>query len=152
MTMKLLFWQIYAHSTQEGTNACTNNTKCSHLCFGLPNNKYSCQCPDDLTLVNGTTCVCPGGAELQKNGTCPSGKNRSPLMNLNRISPVLIGFPFLCVVQNTCSSNFFACANGNCLPMSLKCDGDNDCGDGSDEVKFLLSSYDRCQHFLRYFE
>ncbi|KAK7603208.1 hypothetical protein V9T40_003207 [Parthenolecanium corni] len=120
----LMDLKIYAHSSQEGTNACANNTKCSHLCFGLPDNKYSCQCPDDLTLVNGTTCVCPGGVKLLKNGTCPS-------------------------VQNTCSINFFSCSNGNCLPLTLKCDGDNDCGDGSDELNCGNKTNHCNPHFFR---
>ena len=28
----------------------------------------------------------------------------------------------------------FACSNGRCLDALYKCDGDNDCGDGSDET------------------
>jgi len=32
-----------------------------------------------------------------------------------------------------CSSDEFTCDNGNCTLSSYKCDGDNDCGDGSDE-------------------
>ena len=28
----------------------------------------------------------------------------------------------------------FACDNGRCKPDSYKCDGNNDCGDNSDEV------------------
>ena len=36
-------------------------------------------------------------------------------------------------VNHTCSSDEFTCANGRCTPMSWLCDGDNDCGDMSDE-------------------
>ena len=34
----------------------------------------------------------------------------------------------------TCESHRFACANQqNCLPAFYRCDGETDCGDGSDE-------------------
>lgn len=34
-----------------------------------------------------------------------------------------------------CSSNFFSCKSGKCIPMSWHCDGNNDCQDGSDEYE-----------------
>ena len=37
---------------------------------------------------------------------------------------------------NTCSSRQFNCNNGLCINLYLKCDTDNDCGDGSDEGDF----------------
>merc|ERR1711970_545036 len=35
--------------------------------------------------------------------------------------------------RNNCNRNQFSCDNGNCINASWKCDGDNDCGDMSDE-------------------
>ena len=35
--------------------------------------------------------------------------------------------------QTTCASNYFKCDNNRCIPMMWVCDGDNDCGDLSDE-------------------
>ena len=32
-----------------------------------------------------------------------------------------------------CSSDEFTCDNGNCIDQEWKCDGENDCMDGTDE-------------------
>jgi len=61
--------------SQIDTNACSNNSnKCSHFCFGLPNQMFSCQCPDNMSKSDGS-CLCPGFKEPFSNGTCPSGKS-----------------------------------------------------------------------------
>ena len=42
----------------------------------------------------------------------------------------------------------FQCANSNCVPRRWRCDGDDDCGDMSDEVncrKSLLHTFERSQ-------
>lgn len=38
---------------------------------------------------------------------------------------------------STCSPQQFICANGHCIQTSLICDGNNDCGDNSDEAPEL---------------
>nr|XP_015809424.2 low-density lipoprotein receptor-related protein 3 isoform X1 [Nothobranchius furzeri] len=35
--------------------------------------------------------------------------------------------------QSTCQSDEFLCGNGKCLPRSWKCNGQNECGDATDE-------------------
>lgn len=54
---------------------------------------------------------------------------------------------FSVIVGHTCSVDYFQCSNGNCVPKYWQCDGDNDCGDNSDEVSLnnLLPS---TKHFI----
>ncbi|XP_069740144.1 complement component C6 isoform X2 [Narcine bancroftii] len=39
----------------------------------------------------------------------------------------------LCNIQQTECVNKFRCQNGRCIPEALECNGEHDCGDGSDE-------------------
>ncbi|KAI8115214.1 CUB and sushi domain-containing protein 1 [Lucilia cuprina] len=41
--------------------------------------------------------------------------------------------PFMCR-SSACPQNSIHCANGKCINQSFKCDGSDDCGDGSDEL------------------
>lgn len=101
--------KIYGHSVQEGTNACSAGNKCSHICVGAPNKAgYSCLCPDGMEKNAQDQCLCPGGVTPFLNNTCARS-------------------------GSTCGAKFFDCKNSICVPLIFKCDGDNDCGDGSDE-------------------
>ena len=44
---------------------------------------------------------------------------------------------FLIPAEPTCWSDRFRCANGRCISQSWICDGDDDCGDNSDEDQSL---------------
>lgn len=101
--------KVYAHSLQQATNACANQTLCSHICVGAPNGAHTCLCPDEMTMNEHGACTCPGDKPPFKNGTCPQ-------------------------VAHTCGPNFFACHNNQvCVPSKWQCDGNDDCGDMSDE-------------------
>ncbi|XP_067011986.2 sortilin-related receptor isoform X2 [Anabrus simplex] len=105
----LMDLKIFAHSIQKGTNLCANRTAagCDYLCMGMPGNKRACLCPEEMNMVNGA-CVCPDGSKPSVNGTCKQ-------------------------IGSTCAHDYFKCNNGACIPNLWKCDGDDDCGDVSDE-------------------
>ncbi|KAF7992430.1 hypothetical protein HCN44_001755 [Aphidius gifuensis] len=107
MLTGLMDLKVFAHSVQTGTNKCANNTLCEYICLGAPNDNYECLCPDGMEFV-GTKCMCPGGVLPSVNSTCPR-------------------------IANSCASNQYACKNGACVPEFWHCDGENDCGDNSDE-------------------
>ncbi|XP_055841442.1 sortilin-related receptor-like [Episyrphus balteatus] len=102
----LMDLKVFAHSLQYGTNQCSSQN-CSHICVGLPNNKHACLCPDGLVHSNKTNeCVCPDGKE---NSTCN-------------------------IKTNNCANGYFQCNTTRvCIPAFYTCDGEDDCGDNSDE-------------------
>lgn len=44
-------------------------------------------------------------------------------------------------MNKKCAADQFKCKNDLCIPKLWACDGDNDCGDFSDEVKTFISKY-----------
>ncbi|XP_066145381.1 sortilin-related receptor-like [Euwallacea fornicatus] len=110
----LMDLKVYAHGLQIGKNACFN-ASCSHICVGLPKNKFTCLCPDGMDVSKEGACLCPGGYPPLSNGTCAS-------------------------VGSSCSTEHFSCGNGLCVPRGWICDGEDDCGDNSDELRCGLST------------
>nr|XP_021127707.2 low-density lipoprotein receptor-related protein 2 isoform X4 [Anas platyrhynchos] len=93
------------------------------------------QCTNPCNQFNGgCSHICapgPDGAECQ----CPS-EGRWYLANNNKH----------CIVDSgtRCDAGFFTCLNGQCISERWKCDNDNDCGDGSDELESVCA-FHTCQ-------
>lgn len=50
----------------------------------------------------------------------------------------------------TCTSSEFSCENGRCISAAWKCDGENDCSDGSDEGEFCASEAQKTCSYFQY--
>ncbi|XP_013139832.1 PREDICTED: sortilin-related receptor-like [Papilio polytes] len=106
----LMGLKVFAHFIQHGSNACSyKNTSCDALCLGGPANSFSCLCPDGFVKSHGK-CLCPNLVEPYANLTCPKKPGA------------------------TCAADQFSCKNDMCIAQSWRCDGNDDCGDGSDEA------------------
>ncbi|XP_046384462.1 sortilin-related receptor-like isoform X2 [Ischnura elegans] len=105
----LMDLKIFAESVQEGENPCSRKpSPCPYICVGMPRGGHRCLCPDSMVEGPDGGCLCPGGEKPYENGTCPA--------------------------SHACDHAYFKCANGLCVPRLWMCDGDNDCGDNSDEA------------------
>ena len=45
------------------------------------------------------------------------------------------------LLDYACGEDEFSCSNHKCVPISLKCNGQNDCGDNSDETKDCIGIF-----------
>lgn len=106
--------KIITHFYTNMSNGCTNNT-CEHLCIAKPVNSFRCLCPDGLvstlTPDGNEKCSCPLNEEMTSTGAC------KPLLP-----------------SVTCGPDEFKCTSENaCISNQWTCDGERECGDGSDE-------------------
>lgn len=96
-----------------GNHPCVlRNGDCSHFCFTVQN-------PEATSITFSSIlrhCGCPYGMKLDpvNQRVCIANPDEPP--------------------QSACPSYAFECNNGRCVAKSYKCDGDDDCLDGSDEV------------------
>ena len=98
--------KAFSYLHRQGQNSCSkNNGFCSHLCIPLPEDRFTCLCPDGLKAVNVSgsgqesqvlgsnpvECKCPDGSDVLPDGTCQQQ-------------------------DGTCNANQFTCSNGKCIP------------------------------------
>ena len=53
---------------------------------------------------------------------------------------------FVALNLSPCNSSFFTCANGECVPMTVRCDKGFDCADQSDEKNCQKVSFDNTNY------
>ena len=59
--------------------------------------------------------------------------------------------PFMCRIS-ACPQDTFHCSNGKCINRDFICDGENDCGDGSDELGGPIGepAFKRCEQDCKF--
>ncbi|CAJ0568186.1 unnamed protein product, partial [Mesorhabditis spiculigera] len=97
---------------------------CRHLCFGVPEKEdfsdahprlvKRCGCKDSFKIGPSDPHLCVRDSSAPKEETVQCAKDSQ-----------------------------FQCANGRCIPNEWKCDGEDDCLDGSDEVN---DKQEKCYH------
>ncbi|XP_065212524.1 low-density lipoprotein receptor-related protein 2-like [Planococcus citri] len=105
--------KVYSQNEQDISKshpclASNNYGGCQKLCFGVPSNSFT---------------------ELQVKCGCPHGENLAD--NEHECIPDPSAEPEITVCPD---SEDFVCDNQHCVLHRFKCDGDNDCGDNSDET------------------
>ncbi|KAH9504509.1 Sortilin- receptor [Bulinus truncatus] len=112
---------VVSNMSQHAMSACSAyNKPCSQLCMPMPGSNSSlqnrtCLCGDGYlrdahTNSNDKICKCESGEVMHHDGTCVLSANAT-----------------------SCASDKLTCKNGHCVMKIWRCDGDDDCGDGTDE-------------------
>jgi len=95
---------------------------------------------------NNTASTLPGGSTM--GGSVPTGSTMGgPPPTGSAMSGQSTVSGSFTTTPSGCGLNTFRCDSGQCLPASLKCDGNSDCGDGSDEAERAGCPCDTTTHF-----
>jgi len=141
--------RIFSQWCSSGSlSTCDNGTKCFHKfldeCNGIPkcsDNK------DEKRVLRNSTCECdqfPCGNGLCVNQTltcdginhCTDGSDES--MDAGCLNPD--AFPCDADILKL-SLNTFSCTNGLCIDNIYRCDGEDNCGDNSDETEAACEDF-----------
>ncbi|RWS31434.1 hypothetical protein B4U80_01714 [Leptotrombidium deliense] len=146
------------------SNACAINSKvCSHLCFMKPGNEFLCSCPSgyelnsDLktcsfsevieeTTLPSTELVSSESVDRSSSPSCMvdnGGCSHLCVMQSSEVHKchcpsglILMSDERTCTEPPSCSADQFMCLSGKgeCLSLALRCDGNAECNDKSDEL------------------
>ena len=88
--------------------------------------------PHQATCANGEcidrTAICDGDID------CSDGSDESSCRKWTCTGKFILQFP-IAGDNSLCEPNEYQCANKKCVLKTWRCDGDDDCGDGSDETE-----------------